>query len=312
MPAEDKAMLYSQDLNNSCRLLTSSVNYAREKVHHWRDNPRHPCHPLIDCIKLWPQKPIRYREVVPIYTIEAKKLGLRILELLAEGLGLEPGYFGDKLRLRRPTLNHSPPGRCKRASSLPRSAMDWCRAFAQCARGEHRQHVTVLKAWKLVRGGFPFALGMIITNQTRILRHNSNRTKDPRIPHRNGFRLKPKKKNQKKQREPRFAFMTKSEIDHLDDGYRWRKYGQKAVKNSPYPSIYTVIISSSRAEECGTSGCDELEGCLNVGFVIAPSDDSIIEPAAVYRAFEFKEFPLHFFPNFDNNDLVMERFRTQA
>lgn len=29
--------------------------------------------------------------------------------------------------------------------------------------------------------------------------------------------------------------MTKSEIDHLDDGYRWRKYGQKAVKNSPYP-----------------------------------------------------------------------------
>lgn len=29
--------------------------------------------------------------------------------------------------------------------------------------------------------------------------------------------------------------MTKSEVDHLDDGYRWRKYGQKAVKNSPYP-----------------------------------------------------------------------------
>ena len=50
-----------------------------------------------------------------------------------------------------------------------------------------------------------------------------------------GFRLKPKKKNQKRQREPRFAFMTKSEVDHLDDGFRWRKYGQKAVKNSPYP-----------------------------------------------------------------------------
>ncbi|XP_061350325.1 probable WRKY transcription factor 48 [Gastrolobium bilobum] len=50
--------------------------------------------------------------------------------------------------------------------------------------------------------------------------------------------LKPKKKNPKKQREPRFAFMTKSEVDHLDDGYRWRKYGQKAVKNSPYPRSY--------------------------------------------------------------------------
>lgn len=43
------------------------------------------------------------------------------------------------------------------------------------------------------------------------------------------------KKGQKRPREPRFAFMTKSEIDHLEDGYRWRKYGQKAVKNSPYP-----------------------------------------------------------------------------
>lgn len=48
-------------------------------------------------------------------------------------------------------------------------------------------------------------------------------------------RLKPKKKNQKKQKGPRFAFMTKTEVDHLDDGYRWRKYGQKAVKNSPFP-----------------------------------------------------------------------------
>lgn len=44
-----------------------------------------------------------------------------------------------------------------------------------------------------------------------------------------------KKKGQKRQREPRFAFKTRSEVDHLEDGYRWRKYGQKAVKNSPYP-----------------------------------------------------------------------------
>ncbi|KAL5791712.1 hypothetical protein ACOSP7_000306 [Xanthoceras sorbifolium] len=47
-----------------------------------------------------------------------------------------------------------------------------------------------------------------------------------------------KPKKEKKQREPRFAFMTKSEIDNLEDGYRWRKYGQKAVKNSPYPRSY--------------------------------------------------------------------------
>lgn len=57
--------------------------------------------------------------------------------------------------------------------------------------------------------------------------------------------MKPKKKNQKRQREPRFAFMTKSEIDNLDDGYRWRKYGQKAVKNSPFPR-YPIYIHTNQ------------------------------------------------------------------
>ncbi|PIA61010.1 hypothetical protein AQUCO_00300498v1 [Aquilegia coerulea] len=50
--------------------------------------------------------------------------------------------------------------------------------------------------------------------------------------------LKPQKKYQKRQKERRFAFVTKSEVDHLEDGYRWRKYGQKAVKNSPFPRSY--------------------------------------------------------------------------
>ncbi|KAK2977840.1 hypothetical protein RJ640_012086 [Escallonia rubra] len=49
---------------------------------------------------------------------------------------------------------------------------------------------------------------------------------------------KPKRKGETKQKEPRYAFMTKSEIDHLEDGYRWRKYGQKAVKDSPFPRSY--------------------------------------------------------------------------
>ncbi|XP_065860293.1 WRKY transcription factor 23-like [Euphorbia lathyris] len=57
--------------------------------------------------------------------------------------------------------------------------------------------------------------------------------------------LKTKKTNQKRQREPRFAFMTKSEVDHLEDGYRWRKYGQKAVKNSPFPRSYYRCTTSS-------------------------------------------------------------------
>lgn len=43
----------------------------------------------------------------------------------------------------------------------------------------------------------------------------------------------------RKASRPRFAFQTRSADDILDDGYRWRKYGQKAVKNSSYPR-YTI------------------------------------------------------------------------
>ena len=43
------------------------------------------------------------------------------------------------------------------------------------------------------------------------------------------------KKGEKKIRKPKYAFQTRSQVDILDDGYRWRKYGQKAVKNNKFP-----------------------------------------------------------------------------
>ncbi|KAK9063636.1 hypothetical protein SSX86_017507 [Deinandra increscens subsp. villosa] len=55
---------------------------------------------------------------------------------------------------------------------------------------------------------------------------------------------KVKKKGPKRIRQQRFAFITKSEIDHLEDGYRWRKYGQKAVKHSPFPRSYYRCTNS--------------------------------------------------------------------
>lgn len=33
----------------------------------------------------------------------------------------------------------------------------------------------------------------------------------------------------------RVAFKTKSELEVMDDGFKWRKYGKKSVKNSPNP-----------------------------------------------------------------------------
>ncbi|KAL5723081.1 WRKY transcription factor 57 [Ranunculus cassubicifolius] len=67
---------------------------------------------------------------------------------------------------------------------------------------------------------------------------------DGKPPADNKQNTKIKKKGQKRTRQQRFAFMTKSDVDHLEDGYRWRKYGQKAVKNSPYPRSYYRCTNS--------------------------------------------------------------------
>lgn len=37
--------------------------------------------------------------------------------------------------------------------------------------------------------------------------------------------------------EPKIVVQTTSEVDLLDDGYKWRKYGQKVVKGNPYPRL---------------------------------------------------------------------------
>ncbi|KAL6499130.1 hypothetical protein OROHE_026158 [Orobanche hederae] len=38
--------------------------------------------------------------------------------------------------------------------------------------------------------------------------------------------------------EPKIVLQTRSEVDLLDDGYKWRKYGQKVVKGNPHPRSY--------------------------------------------------------------------------
>lgn len=48
-----------------------------------------------------------------------------------------------------------------------------------------------------------------------------------------------KKGDHKGTKKHRYAFQTRSQVDILDDGYRWRKYGQKVVKNSKFPRLAT-------------------------------------------------------------------------
>ncbi|CAB4280479.1 unnamed protein product [Prunus armeniaca] len=47
-----------------------------------------------------------------------------------------------------------------------------------------------------------------------------------------------KKEGGKETKKHKYAFQTRSQVDILDDGYRWRKYGQKTVKNSKFPRSY--------------------------------------------------------------------------
>ncbi|XP_027190450.1 probable WRKY transcription factor 51 isoform X2 [Cicer arietinum] len=51
---------------------------------------------------------------------------------------------------------------------------------------------------------------------------------------------------EKKEVTDKVAFKTQSEVEILDDGFKWRKYGKKMVKNSPNPRNYY---------RCSVDGC---------------------------------------------------------
>ncbi|KAF2284238.1 hypothetical protein GH714_020030 [Hevea brasiliensis] len=65
--------------------------------------------------------------------------------------------------------------------------------------------------------------------------------------HRSSFKCKKEVKKDKAEVAHRVAFRTKSDLEIMDDGFKWRKYGKKSVKNSPNPRNYY---------KCSTGGCN--------------------------------------------------------
>ncbi|KAL4369041.1 hypothetical protein GQ457_05G011310 [Hibiscus cannabinus] len=77
---------------------------------------------------------------------------------------------------------------------------------------------------------FPMSLPLNMAPNSQVF-NNFCKTQDQEF-------TKELEKSGKKIRKPRYAFQTRSQVDILDDGYRWRKYGQKAVKNNKFPRSY--------------------------------------------------------------------------
>nr|XP_043622803.1 hyoscyamine 6-dioxygenase-like [Erigeron canadensis] len=107
MPSEDKTRIVDQSKKGY--IYTNSTDFAKDGVYLWRENLKQPCHPLKECIQLWPDNPTRYQEVIAGYLVEIQKMSLRILEMIGEGLGLEPGYFKDMSEVQLLSSNFYPP-----------------------------------------------------------------------------------------------------------------------------------------------------------------------------------------------------------
>ncbi|KAF3627904.1 hypothetical protein BC332_18854 [Capsicum chinense] len=112
LPAEEKASYAKDAANNTARgaatLYTSSAkHYDSEEHRYWRDVLEHSANLDGKDKVTWPDNPPRYREVIGSYSDEVRKLSKIILGLVAEGLGLEAGFF-DKELGQRMLVNHYP------------------------------------------------------------------------------------------------------------------------------------------------------------------------------------------------------------
>ncbi|KAF8661117.1 hypothetical protein HU200_057223 [Digitaria exilis] len=93
MPEIDKAAYYSADINKANRLY-SGTTYETGGERYWRDCLRLAYDFSVgDHVKDWPDKPQRLREIMEEYVVKARGVGMEILKMVCEGIGLRPDYF---------------------------------------------------------------------------------------------------------------------------------------------------------------------------------------------------------------------------
>ncbi|CAA7030536.1 unnamed protein product [Microthlaspi erraticum] len=87
-----------------------------------------------------------------------------------------------------------------------------------------------------------------VTGDEKKRDYEDNDDEEEKEKHKRKMRFKiTKLSEEKKVRVPRVSFITKSQVNNLDDDYNWRKYGQKPVRNSTFPRSYY---------RCTTTWCD--------------------------------------------------------
>nr|AFP99876.1 hyoscyamine 6 beta-hydroxylase [Hyoscyamus senecionis] len=119
LPAEEKekfkpkgeAAKFELPLEQKAKLYIEGEQLSNEEFLYWKDTLAHGCHPLDqDLVNSWPEKPAKYREVVAKYSVEVRKLTMRMLDYISEGLGLKLGYFDNELsQIQMMLTNYYPP-----------------------------------------------------------------------------------------------------------------------------------------------------------------------------------------------------------
>ncbi|KAL6848509.1 hypothetical protein ACP4OV_021803 [Aristida adscensionis] len=111
LPAAAKAAYYSDDADRTNRLFTSTV-YEVAGERYWRDCLRLAVFPVDDATRAaWPDRPPAFRAAMERFIVPTRAVGMELLTLLCEGIGLRPDYFDGELSggATIVNVNHYPP-----------------------------------------------------------------------------------------------------------------------------------------------------------------------------------------------------------